>query len=236
VAELDIRFGPCTAAAKVGTVKKGQVLVAWDGLLAPVKANGFVWYPVLVLPNTNAGELPALPEMWFPEGTDTDGGWIAASDGSTPYVQPVAPRCPTTVDLEHIAAMLPAEWLACFKGPIVINGTYGCGGCGGTGGPQSQPRWLADTFEFQQIHVRWGAYTFQPIGLHFKPGGPTEPVEGSVIRATVHVDDPAAQTCSFTWALEEPVFKTPAEMAIGWCRERFVVDSYQVIGTDPNYP
>jgi hypothetical protein len=40
----------------------------------------------------------------------------------------------------------------------------------------------------------------------------------------------------FNWRLEEPEFVVPDETAIGWCRERFVVDSYEVIGTDPDYP
>ena len=149
-------------------------------------------------------------------------------------MESTAPRCPTTVDLENVVGMLPSERLACFDDPIVLEGTYGCGGCGGTGGPIGEPAWLAETFEFQQIRVRWGDGN-RPVGLHFPPSGPATPTEGSIIRVTVHVDDPAAASCTFVWGLEDPPFTVPETMAISWCQQRLVVDSYEVLGTDPNY-
>jgi hypothetical protein len=237
VAELNLREGPCTASRKHGTVEKGKVLILSAHLDGPVKANGYSWYFVWFPPNAPNGALPKLPENWFPDGTDTSGAWIAANNGATPYVTPLAPRCPTTVDLENVVAMLPSEWLACFDSPIVLKGTYGCGGCGGEGGPISKPNWLADTFEFTQLRVRWGdQFEYRPVGLHFKPSGPARPPEGSVIRVTVHVDDPAAQSCSFVWAIDDPPFTVPNEIGVAWCRERFVVDSYEIVGTDPKYP
>jgi hypothetical protein len=237
VATLDLRAGPCLAALKLGTLDAGTVLIATDNLDGPVKADGMSWYAVVFPPNLlPSGVLPKLPEQWFPDGTDTDGGWIAAADASTAYVTPLAARCPTRVDLENVSAMLPAERLACFNKPIVLEGTFGCGGCGGTGGPTSKPTWLADTFEFVQMRVRWGAEPeFRPVGIHFPPAGLAAPKEGSIIRATVHVDDPAAATCTFTWAIDGPTFPVPTTTATNWCRERLVVDSYMVIGVDPNY-
>jgi hypothetical protein len=234
VPALDLRAGPCIAAPKVETLAQDKLLIVSDYLDGPVKADGFSWYrvifPVKVL---SSGVLPALPEQWMPDGTDTDGGWIAATDGSNAAVAPLAARCPATVDVENVTAMLPSERLACFHKPIVLEGTYGCGGCGGTGGPASEPLWLADTFEFEQLRVRWGD-AFQPVGIHFPSSGPAAPKEGSIIRVTLHVDDPAAATCTFTWGMDLP-FVVPATTAINWCRERLVVDSYKVLGIDPNY-
>ena len=237
VAELDLRMGPCTAAQKLATLKRGAIMIVTDRLDGPVTANGDPWYSVLFPPNASNGALPALPENWFPDGTDTDGGWIAASNGSTAFVTPLASRCPTKVDLENIIAMLPSERLACFTRPIVLEGTYGCGGCGGTGGLVAKPYWLADTFEFDELRVRWGDhFEYQPVGLHFNPNGPAKPPEGAVIRVTVHVDDPAAQSCSYVWVDQDPAVALSHEIAAAWCRERFVVDSYKVIGTDASYP
>jgi hypothetical protein len=237
VTELNLRAGPCVAALKLGTLAKGKVLIVTDYLDGPVKADGLSWYRVVFPVNVLAsGVLPKLPEQWFPDGTDTDGGWIAASSGSKAYLTPLVARCPTKVDLENLTAMLPSERLACFHAPIVLEGTYGCGGCGGEGGPINSPAWLSDTFEFLQLHVRWGdQFEFRPIGIHFPPSGPAVPKDGSIIRATVHVDDPAAKTCKFNWTIDLP-FVVPAAAATAWCRERLVVDSYDVLGTDPSFP
>jgi hypothetical protein len=238
VADLNLRKKPCTGAKRLATLGNGQVLIVWDQPYGPVSSDGYSWYNVAVAPKSYPfGELPPLPVSPFPVGTETTSGWIAATDGTQAYVAPMPPRCPTTVNLEGIVGMLPAERLACFDGPIVIEGSYGCGGCGGTGGPIGKPAWLADTFEFRQIRVAWtGELGNQPVGLHFKPTGPDAPEEGTLIRATVHVDDAAAQRCSFVWGTEDPPFTVPDAYAIGWCRERFVVDSYEVLGTDPDYP
>jgi hypothetical protein len=236
VAELNIRAGPCTAAKKFAPLKKGKLMIVSSQPFGPVKADGYAWYQVLDPPNTPNDQLPALPERWFPDGTDTSFGWIAVADASTAFVKPVAARCPTTVDLENVQAMLPAEWLACFSAPIVLQGTFGCGGCGGESNLISEPRWLAGPFEFDQLHIRWGD-EFQSVSvpIHFGPDGPASPTDGSIIRVTVHLDDPAAQTCRFEWPTDDSSFIVPKEYAISWCRERFVVDSYEVIGTDPKY-
>ena len=238
VAELNVREAPCTTAKKRTTVEKGHVLIVWSEPYGPIRANGYTWYGVAVAPETvAAGELPPLPDSPFPDGTDNVAGWIAAGDAEQAFVEPLAARCPTTVDLENVVAMLPAERLACFDAPIVLEGTYGCGGCGGTGGAMSKPSWLADSFEFGTFRVSWTReFRDRPIALHFRPSGPQPPVDGRIIRATVHVDDPAAQNCEFAWTIEDPDFVVPAWYGVAWCRERFVVDSFEVLGTDPDYP
>jgi hypothetical protein len=238
VAELNLREGPCTGSPLLGTLPKGRILIVRDYPYGPVKSGGYAWYQVVVKPNTDpVNALPPLPDSPFPDGTDSAIGWVAVHDGTHPYVTPLAARCPAAPDLENVIGMLPAEWLACFDGPIVLQGTYGCGGCGGAGGPVGSPNWLADIFEFEQLHLNWSdSFSYRPIGLHFTPTGPAKPTEGSIIKVTVHVDDLAASTCTFVWGIDPPPFNVPELFAVAWCRERFVVDSYEVLGTDPAYP
>ena len=233
VAELNLRAGPCAAAQRVEVLKKGDILVVF-GPYGPFKANGFPWYEVQKAKVAADGSLVPLPASPVTIGPDVVGGWIAANDGTVPYVTPVAARCPTTINLKNVRGMLDAERLACFSEPIVLTGTFGCGGCGGTGGPQSDPIWLAETFQFDHLWVHWFKDE-HPISIQFKPSGPKKPPEGKIIRVTVHVDDPAAQKCTFYYGLEEPAFVEPKELGIAWCRERFVVDSYEIMGTDPYY-
>jgi hypothetical protein len=239
VAELNVRDGPCIAARKLGSVPKGKVAILDFDPYGPVRADGYAWYSVHFVPNSYPrGTLPDLPESPFPDGTDHETGWIAAFNEEEAYVERMRPRCPTTVDLKNVVMMIPSEWLACFDEPIVLEGSFGCGGCGGAGGPISEPTWLANAAEYGNLRVEWAEsqYSYRPITLHFKPTGPEAPKDGSIIRVKVHLDDPASQDCTFTWALDDPVFVVPGETAVAWCRQRFVVDSYTVLGTDPNYP
>ncbi len=147
---------------------------------------------------------------------------------------PLAPRCPTKVDLEHLGGMLAAELLLCFDGPIVLKGTFGCGGCGGSGGPDAKPSWLANPIYGPNLRKRWGD-DGTPITIYFDPSGPEQPRGGSIIRVTVHVDDQAAQRCRLDYSNERPPFASPDEIAIPYCRERLVVESYTILGRDPNY-
>jgi hypothetical protein len=237
VPKIDMRFSSCAAARWYTTWERGTILTISDSPYGPVGADGLAWYVVALVNNLDAdGGLRALPEPWYLRDSDTDVGWVGIpSDGPRPLVE-LEPRCPKRVTAEKLLAMLPAEWLACFDEPITIEGTYGCGGCGGTGGPTALPRWLADPFE-HDFRPRWSPeWEHFSVGLHFGPDGPPKPPEGSVLRVTLHVDDPAAQDCVFRYSLDEPEFIVPQRTAIDWCRERLVVDAYEVIGMDPNYP
>jgi hypothetical protein len=233
VTELNLRDGPCAAAKKVGTLKKGTILIVAEDAYGPVRNNGLPWYFVFVAPNVGpAAELPVLPAGIFPDGVDAEVGWIAANDGSRPYVTPLPPRCPTTVDFENVQAMLPAERLACLETSIVLQGTFGCGGCGGASPMEAKPEWLAGPFEFDRLAATWPGPS---LALHLKPAGPARPPDGSIIRVTVHVDDPAALKCTREFIDTDPPYVVPAKSTVAYCRERLVVESYEILGTDPNY-
>lgn len=236
VAELNLRAGPCTGARIIDTVRKGDVLIVNPYPYGPLKGNGYPWYMVyrLQFPGADGGlpPLPLPPAELNPGFNDL---WVAANDGARPYVVPLPPRCPTQITFENVRAMLPAERLACFEGPFELQGTFGCGGCGGSGGPNGRPQWLAPGWETNNLRIRW-ADGEEPISIFFKPRGPEEPPAGSIIRVKVHVDDPAAVNCAIEWTIINPQVTIPDEIAIPYCRERIVVDSYEIVGEDPNFP
>ena len=244
VAELNLRADPSTSSKRLETLKRGELLITlpYDGIswgFGPRNANGYVWYPV-VKPQVEGadGQLPPLPTRPVLIGTEVVSGWIAAHDGSKLFVKQIAPRCPTTVDLKNVEAMLSAERLACFEGSIVVEGTFGCGGCGGASTLVTEPAWLADGLEFDFLSVN-PSEQLGPLVLHFPPGGPERPAAATIIRATTHVDDPASARCSMHWAdlpKGDPGRVVPPATAVLVCRERLVVDSYEILGTDPDFP
>jgi hypothetical protein len=244
VAELNLRVEPSTSAKKAGTLAKGDILITlpYDSLgwgFGPRNANGYVWYPVVKTQVEGSdGKLPPLPTRPVIFGTEIVAGWVATHDGSKPFVEQLQPRCPTTVDLRNVEAMLAAERLACFEGSIVLEGTFGCGGCGGTSTLVAKPEWLASGSEFSFLSVK-ASEQVGPLVIHFSPDGPAAPDDGTIIRATMHLDDPASTTCSMHWAdvpKGDPARVVPPATAIPTCRERLVVDSYETLGTDPDFP
>jgi hypothetical protein len=232
---LRIREGPSTDAATLDQLPVGQlVAVGFAPTIAtwgPTDADGFAWYPVRRLADLT--ELPALPESVL--DLEGDDGWAAASDGETPFLELVPPRCPSRpVDLATLEAMQPWESLACFgTEQITFEGVFGCGGCGGAFPGTYAPEWLAHPLNFAVVSVdpneRMG-----PLALRFPPDGPAMPDPASIIRVTGHFDDAASSTCEVAPG-EEP---TPLEPAVAelYCREQFVVESLEVTGTDSDFP
>jgi len=241
VKELNLRNGPSTSARKIATLKRGTILVTspMDGRSfgwGPVKANGYHWYPVAEPLGSDPNQLSPLPANPLDFKAEPVWGWIAADDGTRPYVSAIAPRCPATVDLTNVQAMLPAERLACFGEPFVLEGTFGCGGCGGTIAATYKPEWLASPLEFDFLSVDAEA-ELGPIALHFAPSGPAAPTAGSIIRVTVHVDDSRSSRCQASEMNDHNVMEPVNATSIRfWCRERLVVDSYEITGTDPDFP
>jgi hypothetical protein len=238
VAELNFRENPSTSAKRVEILERGQILIVspydniWFGA-GPVKKNGYTWYPVIKLQNLDdEGNLPALPERPILIGTEVEIGWIATDNGETSYVTQLPPRCPATVNLVNVQAMLSAERLACFGGgPIVIEGTYGCPACGAELLGDFEPIWLSYPQSLDFLSVDPPA-DVGPVILRFPPDGPENPAQGSIIRVTVHIDDPAGAGCSITVQDSPP---TPKATAVFYCREQLVVDSYEVLGMDPDF-
>lgn len=236
MAELNLREGPSTNSDRIEILKRGQVLIVspYDGVwfgAGPVR-KAYTWYPVMKLQTGDAdGDLPALPTRPILIGTEVEIGWIATDNKEVQYVKALPPRCPTTIDLANVAGMLAAERLACFDGPIVIEGVFGCPNCGAELTGDFDPIWLNYPQSLDFLSVDPSEHV-GPTVLRFPPGGPERPAGGSIIRATVHVDDPAAAGCSIDINGADPV---PPQTASLFCREQLVVDSYQVIGMDADF-
>jgi hypothetical protein len=241
VAELNLRRQPSTSAHRVKILERGDLLVISpsDFVAAgfgPIQADGYSWYPVIEVDVVDGdGVLDPLPTNPVLFGAELTGGWIAADDGTDLYVRQVAPRCPTTVDLVNVSGMLPAERLACFGEPIVLEGTFGCGGCGGAHPGEFKPAWLADTLNFdflsEDVTERFG-----PLSLRFAPDGPARPEAGTIIRVTAHVNDPRAERCRMSELGDgDALVPVNSATAVYICREQLVVDSYEVLGTDPDF-
>jgi hypothetical protein len=141
--------------------------------------------------------------------------------------------------------MLESELLACFgDNSIVLEAVFGCGGCGGYIPATYEPTWLGHPygFGFGLLSVaplsagRWGAL----VG-HAPPSGPAAPPQGSIIRVRGHFDDKRATECEIALPLPGDTSDPPALVPVDkpsatlYCRQRFVVESYEILGTDPDF-
>jgi hypothetical protein len=73
-----------------------------------------------------------------------------------------------------------------------------------------------------------------PLAGRIAPDGPAQPEQGAIVRAVGHFDDPAAAGCSV--APGEPPVPLDGAAAALYCREQFVFEALEVIGTDPDFP
>ena len=214
----------------MGGLDRGDVLVL-DYL--PRLIDGRVWYTASRV--AQDGEMPArLPEL-----EDRLYGWVAVRDGDTDYVEPLAPRrCPGVVSLETVSELLGSERLACFGGwAITLEGVFGCGGCGGFTPGEFAPRWLIHPFAAEPLSIDPPA-RFANMVIRFRPDGPAKPDLASIIRVVGHFDDPASQRCELSVSIDgtDALVQVPERFAIATCRQEFVVESYEILGTDPDFP
>lgn len=232
---LRMRGAPSTDAVLVETLPANQLLVVGHapqrGDFGPVSGGGLDWYPVVRLGDLT--ELPPLSEG--PLSTESAFGWVAGGDASEAYIELVAPRCAARpVDLATLEAMLPWERLACFGSEsITVEGTFGCGGCGGLFPGTFEPIWIAHPNNFNLLSVDASA-RLGPFSIRLAPDGPEEPDQASILRVTGHFDDGAAAGC--TIAPGEPPVPIDPAVAVLFCREQFVADSFEVTGTDADFP
>jgi hypothetical protein len=237
VAALNVRESPATSAKRSGTLSKGDIVVLTG--YGGIKAGGYVWFEAGRLAGVR-GALPALP-AWPLEGGDWSDltGWIAVGNDSEAYVKPLAPRCSdaAATDLATLSAMLLGEQLACLDDtPLVLQGTWGCGGCGGAFAGTFTPAWLAEPLS-GVFSVNWSERV-GPTQLYF-PRGVDRPTEGTILRVHGHLSDRRASKCEVAIPTSEgfdaPLVAIRARDAVAWCQEHIVVDSYEVIGTDPSF-
>jgi hypothetical protein len=234
VSGLNVRTRPSTSAARIGKAPKGSVFLFLDW---PTRANGFNWYFGYQATPSADGSLPALPHVLDSGGVEPLSGWVAAGTSDAPYLEPIPARCPTTVDLANVEAMLNSERVACFGSDgLELTGTYGCGGCGGINAGTFTPSWLADPLGFNFLSVDPSA-RIGPLGLRFAPDGPTGPPDGTIVRVRAHFADARSSTCVIAPLGKGDVpTPIPSGIARDYCRAQLVVDSFNNLGTDPRFP
>jgi len=221
---LRVRETPSLTGRIMATFPAGTTVTVPGNpsFLGPVSADGHDWY---VIVHRSDEDDPTTETL----------GYAAAGDSATPFLATLKPRCDRAAQI----TLTGYEQLACLgDGPVTIEGTYGCGGCGGLALGIFEPGWLAHP-TFSPLHVltaRQGTGIGR-IDLHFPPGrGLTDPAEGSILRVVGHFDDGAATTCQIAPGVEGAEVPADPRAAVMYCRERFVVEGYEVIGTDPGYP
>jgi hypothetical protein len=221
-----IREQPSTEAALVETMPAGHVAYVQDRIDAgPVRADGYDWYFV---------EYAYGDDIWPWQDIyagDLTGGWMAAGTATQRFVELVDVDCSTEpMTLSVLRSTKPWDRLVCLAdGPIVIEGTFGCDTCLDEVTPGANPTWLADAEQHPPIA---GSYQYYPFIKLAVPPGVSPPTHRDIVRARLHVDDPAASTCTYT---PEPGDSTaqPDPLAVQiFCRERLVLDSFEVIGHD----
>ena len=227
---LRIREDSSTDAGILAGLDSGDVIVL-DSL--PRLIDGRVWYYASRV--ARDGEMPDR----LPRTDDRQYGWVAVRDGTNDYVEPLPPRpCPDVVSLEAVTNLLGTEQLACFGGSaIALEGVYGCGGCGGFTAGEFSPRWLTHPFVAEQLSVDPPA-DWAHVILRIRPDGPEKPEQASIVRVIGHFDDPASERCELAVSVDgtEALVRVPERFAVAVCRQEFVLESYEVLGTDPDFP
>ena len=228
VSDLNVRDSPSTSAPSNGTAPNGGLFLVRDW---PVTANGFTWYYGVTLLTSVPGVVPDLPTSIDTGYDEVLVGWMVTGTEDAPYVIPIAPRCPAVRDVRNLAAMLDSELVACFgSDSIELEGTFSCLDCFGEVFAGSfDPDWLANPRELYALSV--DGEDALPLRVHFAPDGPALPEEGALIRVRGHFSDPRSATCEITVARSDGTTKSIADAAAEqWCRAKFVVERYEVIG------
>lgn len=242
VDHLRLREWPDAGSSIVATLKRGDLVeLRYDVL----DAGGYRWIAARPFGGATMPALPAGPGD-APPGANP--GWIAVAKGDVTYVRPEPIRCPDVIDLAQLSGMVPAEQLGCFgHATLVLQGTWGCPGCGGASPYQADPSWLAGPFDEAYLSVDITT-RFGPFFLNFPPPLPDIPFlisengidAAPILRVVGHFDDARSADCRISGPGDlrvegSPLVAYDPKIAQLICRQRFVVDSFERVGWDPNF-
>ena len=199
----------------------------------PTLADGYAWYPVQFI--DGYADWPVAP----PAETATFGFVAGHSEAGERFLAVLDPRCPPVLDIDALTQMTDWERAACARDQqLTLEGTFGCGVCDALAQPGTfEPGWLAHYLSVMMPlspvgHVQ--EFGVNPIVLAVRPE--TERIDpelrGSILRVVGHFNDPQASDCVV--GVEADFSNDTA--AEWYCRERFAVDAWEVIGTDRDYP
>ena len=224
-----IRSDPSTDAEIVATMAAGDVAYVLDSIAAgPVAADGYEWYEVEYAEGRDIWPWQDVPSA------DLQQGWMAAGTETERFVVLATVECRADpVTLETLAfEVTPWERLVCLaNGAFTIEGTYGCETCADGVTRGANPTWLADAAQHAPIS---GTYEYYPFARMAVSPDVAPPADRDIVRATVHVNDDDAETCTYTPDQDESLPTTdfdPTAVEI-YCRERLVIESFEVTGRD----
>jgi len=199
-------------------------------MLSDLPRGGRVW---IVDGPTRVGDQDWYRVQWQPTPIyDGIPGWMPSTLDGHPLVQPTEPRCtgavPTVADF---VGLIPAERLACFGArPITLGPVALRFAPSKTAEATGSPSWLATSATIAMFGTAGPDGADLPLLVRADPSVGELPFDGWV-EVTGHFDDPAAGTCSRTWAGSQGDStspETPAEQQLV-CREQFVISSYHVV-------
>ena len=235
VSDLSVREGPTTSATRLGSLESGALSFVAGG---PVDAGGYRWYLLSGLglpPSTGcAGPFETDPfncPVWF--------GWVAAADpNGAPWLTTQAPDCPAEpiqAD-ELMIGVTDLIRLACYgSDPFTFRAFWpeipDDAGLGGACASQDEPGgWLICQNINENGVVVDDTEEFGGLGVNVSidpASGVSMPERGTWVELTVHLDDPAAQSCGETTFAEEE--DGPPEQWILFCRGQMVVESASAV-------
>lgn len=217
VDQLQLRDEPGQEARVQGTAVRGErfSVAAYFG---PVVRDGLEWY-----------------RLWPATVGDID-AWAAAGSGADRYLEAVPPSCPSgDPDLATLINMA-SDWdrLACFGDrSLSFDATFGCGPCDGVIPGEWEPSWLTYPVSVSYLWADFQA-GIGPLPMRAPPDF-EYPEVGSIVRLTGHYSDPASTTCRISTFVDSELAAVDQRIAELYCREQFVVETMEVIGTDPTY-
>lgn len=238
---LRLREEPTTGGAEVATLAAGEVLylmVSPDSV-GPIEADGFSWYLGMNAPGYRDWPLNPPGSGDGPSGDPRVSGWFAAGSAEEDFVELLPARCPVGTDIDALYGATAWERLACLDDQqVTTEGTFGCGGCGGLMQGTFEPQWLAAP-SFNIFTPPWADLppVVEQMVIHVPPDIPQLGTDqaGSVLRVTGHFNDPRSVDCVLMPG-EPGSERQTNDLAAEWyCRIGFVVESWEVIGTDPDW-
>ena len=165
-------------------------------------------------------------------------GWVPiAQGGSVPTLTEFAASdCQLDVNAFFVLSLHPQRQLECLGEQRVTIEGYAIDRSGDLRSPYAgEPAWLAQWPQLEVSSAIGPAVTGISVWIHVPPDleldiptSDREAHEGTLLRIAGHLDDPASASCVRT-RLVEPYPPVNDELSEQWCRQRFVVDSVEIV-------
>jgi hypothetical protein len=146
------------------------------------------------------------------------------------------PDCQLDLHAFYVLSLHPQRQLECLGDqPVAIEGYAIERGAERSSPYAGEPAWLAEWPSLEVSSAIGPAVTGISVPIHVPPDleidiptSDREAHEGTLLRVTGHLDDPASTECQRT-PIAAPYPAVDDELSELWCRQRFVVDSVEIV-------